>query len=66
MPVARGSVILLWSRMKRKTPTPGREFKDISNVLREFIFLEQAFTGDQHLQAVKLEKIARSVLLHGG
>ncbi len=57
---------MLWSRIKRKTPSPGRELKGIIDVLRGFIFTEQAFTGDQHLQAVKVEKIARSVILHGG
>ncbi len=51
--------------MKRKTPTLGRELKDITNVLRGFIFTEQAFTGDQHLQVVKVEKVAGSVLLQG-
>ncbi len=57
---------MLWSRIKRNARTLGRELKGIINALREFIFLEQAFTGDQHLQAVKPEEIAGSVLLQGG
>ncbi len=57
---------MLWSRIKQKTPAPSRELTGIINVLRGFIFLEQAFTGDQHLQVIKPEKIAGSVLLQRG
>ncbi len=57
---------MLWLRTKRNTRPLGRELKGIINALREFIFLEQAFTGDQHLQVVKPEEFAGSVLLQRG